>query len=132
MTLIGSTFGVSTMGLSSVCAKTGLFLYPLLLILATTINFCSYYAFIYLTNHYKLKNFCELSLKMFGNYRIFSIYSLILCNLGNMVANILIFNRYIFDLLRSVGWIEHEQTLQENMFRIIIILLFTLPFVLKR
>ena len=54
MTLIGSTFGVSTMGLSSICAKTGILLYVILLTLATVVNFCSYYSFIYLTNHYKL------------------------------------------------------------------------------
>lgn len=132
MTMISSTFGVSTMGLSSICAKTGLYLFPILLILATAINYCSYHAFIYLTHHYKVKGFAELSEKIFGKFKIVAIYSLILCNMGNMVANILIFNRYIFDLFKSFGLLQMEQSLQQNMARIVMILIFTLPFVLKR
>ena len=106
MTMIGSTFGVSTMGISSICAKSGLLLFPFLLTFAVIINYCSYYAFVYLTHHYKLENFCQLSEIMFGKLKFLSIYCLILCNIGNMVANIIIFNRYTFDLFKSLGWLQ--------------------------
>lgn len=132
MTLIASCFGVSSMGLSSICARSGILLYTLQLILAVGINYFSFYAFLFLTNHFKLRNFQDLSKLMLGRWQTLAIFSLILSNIGNMVGNLLIFIKYFQGILRKLNLLSFEPNLNENMIQILLISLFILPLVLKR
>ena len=56
-TLLSSTFGASSMGLCAIAAKSGILLYIILLAIALSVNYASYYCFIYLSEKLKLKNF---------------------------------------------------------------------------
>jgi hypothetical protein len=100
MTLVASSFGVSSMGLSSICARSGIILYAIQLCLALLINYCSYYAFLYLTNKKGIQSFQDLSKLMLGRFHLFAIISLIVCNVGNMVGNLMIFSKYLQDLFK--------------------------------
>lgn len=115
MTLLSSSYGVSSMGLSSICARTGIFLFTLQLILATMINFYSYRAFLFLTNKFKLSNFQELSEVMLGKLHLLAIISLLLSNIGNMVGNMLIFIKYLQGLFKKMNIMTVEPSLDENM-----------------
>lgn len=132
MTLISSSFGVSSMGLSSICARSGIIMFTFQLLLAVFINFYSYKAFLYLTCKFKLKNFQELSELMLGKIHTLAIFSLLVSNIGNMVGNMLIFMKYLQGLFRKLNLMSVEPSLNENMIQITIVSFFILPLILKR
>lgn len=101
-TLLSSTFGASSMGLCAIAAKSGIVLYIFLLIVAMAVNYASYYSFIYLSEKLKLKNFHEFSVKMLGQkFSWVSDFLLMICNIGNLIGNVLITNIYICNLFKN-------------------------------
>lgn len=132
MTLMSSSFGVSSMGLSSICARSGILLFVFQLLLATFINLYSYKAFLFLTSKFELKNFQELSKLMLGKLQMFAIFSLLISNIGNMVGNMLIFIKYLQGLFKKLNLMSVEPSLNENMIQITIVSFFILPLILKR
>lgn len=132
MTLIASSFGVSSMGLTSICARTGVVLYVLITILAGVINYCSFNAFVYLTSKFKLGNFQDLAQLTLRRLKALIIIPLIISNLGNMVGNLLIFTKYIQGLFRKFGLMQVEPAMNETMIHIISISFLLMPLLLKR
>lgn len=132
MTLIASSFGVSSMGLSSICARSGLLLYVILTLLAGMINYCSFLAFVHLTSVFKLGTFQDLAQVTLGRMKILIMLPLIVSNLGNMVGNLLIFTKYFQGLFRKMGLMQVEPGINENMTQILLFSLLLFPLLLKR
>ena len=120
------------MGLSSICARSGIIMFSIQVFLAAFINFYSYRAFLYLTWKFKLQNFQELSKLMLGKIHILAIFSFLLTNIGSMVGNMLIFMKYLQGLFKKLNLMTFEPSLNENMIQIMIVSLFILPLILKR
>lgn len=133
LSLISSTFGVSSMGLPSLVARLGIFLFPFILLLAVIINYLSYISFIYLTEKHNLKNFSEYSSHIFGNkYKFINDFLLVLLNTGNLLANCVIANMYICNIFIDLGFKHPLLTNFKTLFWIFLILLITFPIVIKQ
>lgn len=133
LSLVSSTFGVSSMGLPSTVAKLGIFLFPFILLLSVMVNYLSYLSFVYLTDKYNFKNFSEYSSYIFGNrFKCINDFLLVLLNIGNLLANCVIANMYICNIFIDLGFKHPLLTEFKTLFWIFMVLLITFPIVIKQ
>ncbi len=133
MILISSTFGVSSMGLSSIAGKSGILLYLFLLACSIAVNYASYDIFNYFIQKYKLKSFSEFSELIMGKrFKFLPDFLFFIFNYGNLIGNCLIINIYIGNIFIMLNYENPILVDKNNTVIIILLLIFTLPIALKK
>lgn len=103
LSLLSCSFEVTFMGLSSIAARTGLVLYLVLIVIAAVVNYSSFKAFLFLTHHYKLKNFISLYKFLMGKWDFLAFLFLFMSNIAGLVGNMMILIKYWNELLINSG-----------------------------
>ena len=133
LSAFGATFGLTSLVLSSVIAKTGPIVWLTTLILAMFVNYISFIVLLKIAERHKLTSFMQLS-TLFNNSLITAIFQAIyfLLNFGVLLTACLVFNSLLTQVFSQFGYSSLYFTKNTSFVWVVLLHILSLPLLLKR
>lgn len=133
LSAFGATFGLTSLVLSSVIAKTGPIVWLTTLILAMFVNYISFIVLLKIAERHKLTSFMQLS-TLFNNSLITALFQAIyfLLNFGVLLTACLVFNSLLTQVFSQFGYSSLYFTANTSFMWVVLLHILSLPLLLKR